>query len=180
MESKIIFGFGTLVNTNSLKRTVPNATHIKACYIKGFERNFNLWDPIGFKETKVEKEIMGVPHCALDVQTTTNKDSTVNGVMFQMDNTHFEELKLREKEYNLIETNIYDFESNEIIGSGYLFSANKDNGTFNFKCMAQLKYLDICLEGAKEFGNDFYTQFLKSTYIENKPLNQVIEIKSLI
>ena len=177
---KTIFGFGSLLDMTSLKHTVPTAKDIQPCYIKGFTRNFNIWDPIGFSPgfPNIPLELISIPMCAVDVNTGQQTD-IVNGICFSMTDDYFEDLLKREKEYNLIETNIYCFKSHKKISEGYVFSAEKNNGSYNFGCYAQDEYLKLCLKGAKEFGENFYQSFLETTFINNKPLTALQELKNI-
>ena len=153
---------------------MPNANNNKPAYIKGFVRNFSLWDPEGFTETNLD--LAGIPHCALDVQKSTNKDSQVNGIVFIVDNTYFDNLLKRESGYKLIETIAYDFVAKQSIGKCFVFSADKNNGKFDFNSRAQRRYLEVCLNGAKEHGPRFYEEFIEQTYIGDVSLSKIPEL----
>jgi hypothetical protein len=174
MASTIIFGFGSLINTGSLRSTVFDVEDIKPAYVKGFIREFNLWDSIGFKTDT--SGFMGVPYCALDVKKISNPKSKVNGIAFKVEDTQLDKLKSREHGYKLIKTTVYDFKTNKKLGEGHLFSACKNDGKYEFGSRVQSRYLGICLEGAKRFGDEFYREFLNTTYIEDKSLNEVRKV----
>ena len=97
-----------------------------------------------------------------------------------MSKTYFAALLEREVGYELIKTVIYDLETHDELGEAYLFSGNKNDGTFTFGCKAQERYLNVCLEGAKSLGPEFYENFLKTTYIEGKPLSEILQVEDLI
>ena len=178
MVHKVIFGFGSLINRESLKATVSDAYDIKPCFIKGFVRDFSLWDSVGFTETNLN--LKATPFCALDVKKVNDVSKIVNGVMFKTSETHFNDLLRREQGYDLIETEVYDFKTGNPLGSAFLFSANKNNGKYNFGCKAQERYLSVCLSGAKAFGEKFYSEFLDTTFIENRCLSEVLELQLLL
>jgi cation transport regulator ChaC len=166
-----IFGYGSLINTQSLKASVPNPGSIRPSYIKGFLRSFNLWDEVGF--TVGNKDIAGIPYCALDVMKVDDINKRVNGVSFTVNDKQLINLLEREHDYSLIKTTVYDFETDNEIGECVLFVANKNNGTFAYNSESQKRYLGICLSGAKEFGHKFYDNFLESTFIKNKALKDM-------
>ncbi len=168
MKTKLIFGFGSLINTKSLLGTAPHASDIRPCYVKGFRRDFSVWAKAGWSTTNLD--LAGIPFCALDIQENSNPDMRVNGVVFTVNKDDFVKLKDRECEYELTETVVYDFKSNEPIGKCQVFSACKNNGNYDFKSPSQTRYLEICLEGAKQYGEDFYQMFLDTTFIGDKRL----------
>lgn len=172
-DSLMVFGYGSLINQQSLRSTVPDAYNIQPAYIQGFRRDFNMWDAEGWKVT--QPDVMGVPFCAVDVGVAALTDE-VNGVVFAMSPQHFAALKQRENQYELIETPAYNFADGTPIGNCWVFSANKHNGSYVFNEPAQDRYLEIMLEAAAEHGAAFYSQFLATTYIDDTPLSAMSEL----
>ncbi len=160
-DSILVFGYGSLISGHSLQATVPDAKHIKPAYIKGFRRDFSVWDPEGWTET--EQDVAGIPFCALDVTKGSGKN--VNGVVFEMGQDNFIALKRREQEYELLETTAFDFVSHKPIGLCLFFSANKKTGRYVFNEPAQERYMAVMLDAARKLGDNFYNQFLATTYI---------------
>lgn len=173
---KRIFGFGSLLNLASVQSTMPDVTHIQPAYIKGFIREFNHWDPLGF--TKTQLDVAGIAHCAVDVRMVGDEARLVNGVVFEVSPEYFHDLLVREEGYTLIETTAYEYGSHKPIGKVQVFSSGKNNGRFDFNSVAQQRYLDVCLEGARRFGSDFYNTFLTTTFIDNKNLKQYPQLKN--
>ncbi len=161
------------MNTSSLKYTSPDVEDIKPAYVKGFVRKFNLWNNIGFRTHN--SGYMGIPHCVLDVKKISDSKSRVNGIAFKIGDAQLEKLKNREEGYKLIKTTVYDFETNKKLGECHLFSACRNDGKYEFGSRAQRRYLGICLEGAKRYGDEFYQEFLDTTYIEDKPLSKALK-----
>ena len=174
MASKIIFGYGSLINLEDLKATASDAFDIRPCYIRGFIRDFSVLDPVGFSESNLD--VGGLPYCALDVRPSPDKAVRVNGVIFRTNEGDFKRLVQREQNYNLIKTIAYDFHTNEPLGDCVLFSANKNNGNFDFKSEVQMRYLQICLKGARQYGDAFYQEFLGTTYIDAQSLINMSEL----
>lgn len=173
----MVFGFGSLMNTESLRATVPDAFDITPSYIKGFMRDFSVWDAAGFTESNLD--IAGFAYCAVDLKKVTEPQARVNGVTFSMSDTHFENLIKREHDYELVKAPIYDFLTNESLGECFLFSSNKNNGQFDFDSPAQKRYLQICLRAAEQYGEQFYHEFLHTTFIGKRRLSEVPELSKL-
>ena len=130
-----------------------------------------MWDETGFTETNLD--LKGIPHCALNVKPSVDTRSKVNGIAFEMTKNYLQALLKREKDYDLIKTAMYDFETNEEIDTCYLFSSNQEDGAYNFDCPAQARYLKVCLDGARTIGIEFYDEFLKSTFIGEDSLDTI-------
>lgn len=152
---------------------MPDVKEIRPAYIKGLKREFSLWDPLGFTETNLD--VAGEPFCALDIHLSTDKNQQVNGVCFEVSERYFENLLIREQEYELIQTEGFDFFTDKTLGTVFAFSANKRNGHYYDSSKAQQRYLEVCLQGAKDFGEDFYEEFLASTLLDGEPLSAFLE-----
>lgn len=74
MASSRIFGYGSLLNKQSLLRTSPDAAEIEPAYIKGFKRSFNV------STAMRDGPLKGQPYCALGIEESS--DTNVNGVVF--------------------------------------------------------------------------------------------------
>jgi cation transport regulator ChaC len=174
MKMKVIFGYGSLINLESLKATAPNAEKIRPTYIKGFRREFCMWDADGWTESNLD--LAGQPMCAVDMHAVDDSESRVNGVAFNVPDTDLKRLIVREQNYKLIETPLYNFETDQEVGICQVFSSNKHNGTYDFKGAAQARYLQICLDSSKSYGERFYQEFLDTTYIGRQRLSELPEL----
>ncbi len=165
MKNIKIFGYGSLVNENSIRRTVPNATNIIPVKIKGFVRVFNL-------PTKNKRCIINnIPVAVLNIEKSEYYEE-MNGVVFDMDETHFEDLKARESSYELFELETYDYEGK--LHRAFTFRARHYEAyDFQFESPTQEEYLRLCLDGAKSFGEKFYEDFLNTTHIGRKTLKEL-------
>lgn len=166
----IIFGYGSLMDNESLRATVPTAKNLKPAYIKGFRREFNKIDEEGWHSTNLD--LAGIPYCAVNVAKDEN-NRQVNGITFEVELTYFDALKQREKDYEPVETTACDFETGKPLGECFVFLANTCDGSYEHGNPAQERYLKVCLSAAKEYGDDFYKQFLATTYIGGKSLDKV-------
>jgi cation transport regulator ChaC len=177
MKELVIFGYGALMSPASITATAPSAHIIGPAYIKGFKREFCFWDAIGFTETNLD--VAGQPMCAVDVHKVDDPAAQVNGVAFTVSGVDLKRLILREKGYALIETQFYDFETGQEMGLCQVFSANKHDGEYAFDNAAQIRYLQICSDGAKQCGERFYQEFLETTFIDNQRLSELSQLVSL-
>lgn len=164
-----IFGYGSLMNIKSLRKTAPRAKGIRPCKIKGFKRVFDL-------EAKRKIGPRG-PIAVLDIKK--DKNSEVNGVCFEVDKGGYEALVEREVLYRFVEVDVYSPE-NESCGKAFTVQANeKPRTSFKFDCQIQKEYLNTCLEGAKNFGERFYRDFLLNTYLDEERLKDAFRKKFL-
>lgn len=169
---KRVFGFGSLINASSLRKTAPHAFNIRLAYVKGFRRDFSVWA----KNGSIHLGPANTPFCALDIQTCDDRELRVNGICFTVDEHDFKRLTERECEYKPAETTVYDFETDEKLGTCVLFSACKNNGKYESGSRVQASYLEVCVEGARQFGDEFYQMFLNTTYIGNQRLSDLPEL----
>lgn len=174
MEAVTIFGYGSLMDPESLKVTAPSAYEIRPVYIKGFKREFCFWDSVGWTETNLD--LAGQPMCALDVHEVSDSKAHVNGVAFTISGNELKRLLIREEGYQLITTPFFDFKTNDQLGTCQVFSADKHDGTFDFNGPAQARYLQVCLDGAKQYVEPFYQEFLKTTYIDSNRLTDMPDL----
>lgn len=167
-DTVTIFGYGSLMSHYSLRVTAPDAKGIKPAYIKGFRREFSKWTPQGWHTHNLD--LAGIPYCSVDVVTDSGKQ--VNGVVFETSPEGLAALKEREDGYELVSTQAYDFTTGEQLGECFTFSSNKCDGVYERGNPAQERYMKLCLDAAKEYGGEFYEQFLATTYIDNRPLQR--------
>jgi cation transport regulator ChaC len=164
MESVLVFGYGSLMDRQSLLATIPEAKNIQPAYVTGFTRDFSLWDDVGWSQTNLD--VAGEPFCALDVHTSKDAESIVNGIVFSIPKSSMHHLLKREKDYEVISTAAYNWNTRQLIGECVLFSGNKYNGKYIENSPAQQRYWDICCTAAKEYGDEFYNIFLDTASLE--------------
>jgi hypothetical protein len=174
MKATQFFGYGSLLSLESLQATVPGSHALTLGYIKGFRRDFSKWDEVGFKHSN--PDVGRIPYCAVDVEQVDDPASRVNGVLFSVDQAYVEALVKREEGYKMIKTKVYDFNTDKPLGECFVFSACTHDGNFELENVAQARYLEICLSGAKSHGDAFYDEFLQTTYIGGKRLSDHPEL----
>lgn len=141
-----IFGYGSLLLESSLRRTCPNAQIIEIYSIKGYKRVCN-----------VECET----HCAKNIEFCEDSiNSFVNGVIFKIINEEeLNQLLIREEGYEIIQITHPTLEV-------YTFSAKENLKDRIYTTQRQREYLQTCINGAKEKGEEFYNQFLQTTFVD--------------
>ncbi len=166
--SKKIFGYGSLINKTSLQKTAPDVEEIFPCYTKGFIRNFNIkWNRRYCPKFQ--------RYCSVLNLETSNYDNWIGGVYFEVNNKDFEALKQREDAYWIYEINLYDMYG-KFVDVWYTFSRRKHKEhNFIENSPIQIEYLEICLQGALSFGQEFYENFCNTTYIKGMLLSRYLK-----
>lgn len=150
------FGYGTLINPQSLKEDVPEYSNLRLGYLEGYRRIF------GKKAGKTFTDD-GKPISVLDV--VRKPGFNTNGVIYDAPLEYYQSLKARERAYNLVKMpiNLNSGKTEEAI-----VCIHKDEAIYDYiEDPLQEWYLDVCLKGAQELGMEFYDEFIKSTYIGN-------------
>ncbi len=152
-----IFAYGSLINIQSLKTTVPGVGNIFPAKVFGFSRSFCL--PSSYRFDSQTNE----PVCVLNVKHSSSQAS-LNGICFEMDTNNFEALKEREKFYSLQEVDVHHYDDEIGSFSGYLFIAEY-YAPYSFLSASpeQAHYLRLCIRGCEVYGLDFIEQFKKTT-----------------
>jgi len=168
MKTIKIFGYGSLINEKSLRKTVPYAFNLFPAKIKGFVRVFNL------RAKRRICPIKNIPVAMLNIEKSEFNEE-VNGICSEINLEHLDELKQREILYELIKVEIEDYKGN--LHKGYTFRAlHHDAYDFIFDSSEQMDYVNICLQGAKAIGEDFLEEFKKTTFIGDKTLDLIDNI----
>ena len=88
---------------------------------------------------------------------------------------------IREEGYELVQVEVEDFNNSNTRYKAYTFrSLHYDAHDFQFTSKNQFEYLRWCLDAAKEYGDDFYNNFLETTFIGEKTLAELIDKKELV
>ncbi|WP_299525195.1 gamma-glutamylcyclotransferase family protein [Winogradskyella sp.] len=172
-EQNYIFGYGSLIESESRLRTTPNAKNVYPIIVKGLKRGW-------FARTGGNSLSTTFLGCIRDSK------STVNGVIYKVSEKEIEGLDSREKGYSreLIESEaidfLFDIKDNNMKVWTYLnefvnFEALKKNFP-NKEFPIVQSYVDMCINGcleietkfdkAKEIG--FTKMFIESTEYWNQ------------
>jgi hypothetical protein len=151
-----------------MRATAPSASDVRQAVIKGFVQDLTLWDPIGYTETNLD--VGGIPFTGFDVHPVSDKQATVNGVVFKVQPEDTAALLEREREYKVLRTPAYDFATGKSLGTCLVFSSGANDAAFDPNSKPQNRYLQICLSTAESYGPAFLGMFLETTYVGGRTL----------
>ena len=169
-----IFGYGTLINEASLRETVPDAKNICLGKVKGYIRVFNI------KESRLLTRKNEGDISVLNVIKSNNLENNnyIVGVCFDISVEDIKNLQEREKQYDLREVIVEDYKNKDVVYKAFMWVGNNyEEFSYQFDSIAQKEYLDICLDGCRNFGELFLDEFKSTTLIGNKCLNDINKIK---
>ena len=153
MEHRV-FGYGSLLSHNSLSKTIPDRP-LTPAIIKGFKRVFNL-----HIKDQSSPDVLNLEK---------NPDSICNGVFFSVNETELTKIKEREDDYNLEQTDAYDFLTGAKIGPCFVtidYLVNLDPG----RHLPDKHYFILCREAAYHLSRPFGEYWDKTTYLSDGEL----------
>ncbi|UFX83232.1 gamma-glutamylcyclotransferase family protein [Candidatus Absconditicoccus praedator] len=167
-----VFGFGSLINEDSLRKTAPNAFDLKVGYIYGYNRIFDI------KASNRFCSICGKYTSALNI-FEVDYESFMGGVLFEVSEKEFGYLKEREKSYIMKQIEVYN-QFGEFIDNAYVFY-RKGHKKYGFlkNSPKQREYLSLCVAGASSIGESFAKNFYQTTFIGEKTLEEYIHNNKL-
>lgn len=154
-----IFGYGSLLCEDSIRKTVPEYRVIGPGVLPGYKRVFCVRAPHRKNhETGVYSSVLNLV-----------KDERFNtmGMLYEIPENELPKLHLREKGYVLEKISLRDGTSVSV----YIYPKGTDYRYVQGD-PAQKEYLDICLEAAQKISGDMYENFLDSTFMGKKPLRE--------
>jgi len=172
--TEFFFGYGSLLNKNSLLETAPHAQGIRPAFIRGYIREFGVWDPGALLASTSDDSY------ALNIKKVDNAEKRVNGIIFSVNEGEIANLLSREDGYLEIMEPVFDYQSGEKLGLADLFEKIQDANRFLFGSSSQEEYLKLCLDGARSFGEAFYQEFINTTLIVGCPLSKIPELRKFL
>jgi cation transport regulator ChaC len=166
-----IFGYGSLININSVENTLSNTTWLTPAILKNHTRIFDTKSTHRF--TKKHSSI-----CVLDIKE--KEGSIVNGVYFEILETDLPILMERENAYEMKPVNIETLSWKNSFPAMVFVDTQNIKQEFLFESEHQTDYLKICLEGARNFWKKYYDMFLETTFINDKNVKSIPELKNII
>ena len=154
-----LMAYGSLVHPNETVRHTFPVTNRIPVKIKGFRRLFN--QKVTFRKGYGER--------AAVLNISCEKDAWMNGILLcGFDEEFHDEIDTREAGYDRIfvpKENI-EFYGNtiDLIEDCYIYRGKV--GAQDDALLPIDDYLDLCLEGAKIYGEDFYVDFIESTWLK--------------
>jgi cation transport regulator ChaC len=170
-ENVKIFGYGSLINVQSLKSTVPNAENITPVHLRGYIRIFETRSTNRFTDNNI-------PICILNLKV--DQSAFVNGVCFDVSREYFDSLLEREDTHALKEVQVFSVRSDDTYNAFVFIDKLNEGQNFLFEDPVQVAYLQTCLDGARDIGDNFYDDFLETTHIDNNKLSCIDKLKHLL
>lgn len=137
-----VFGYGSLMNPKSLKRTLPKASITFRATLRNYQRKFNI--PVdGY----------------LYLNIVPQKGKTVEGVCIQVSEEELAMLRVRERGYACVD--VTKNMTGKMDGRVYAFIAPDDSFP---KLKILQSYIDTCLAGVPE---EKKSAWLADTIVEN-------------
>ena len=161
-----IVGYGTLLYRKSVGDTIGHSAKEKAYHpviVKGYKRVFNLlpshYEPsYRISDQPVERAAANIVSC---------EGALFNGLAFEVSDDELTEIDRRESHYDRIEVIIYDFESRNAIGNGYVYTANTERATLTDDARFLPDWIDIswARTGAYRISPDFGLMYDQTTFL---------------
>lgn len=160
-----VFVYGSLLNIASLKKSVPDFSHYFSATLPGYKRVFDYASP--YRKDVVTQKPSSVLNLVKDAKNATN------GICFILDKRKLDDLFTREEGYEFVLVTIIDergahHDAHTFIVRTYEPSVIQRNST------AQDEYIAICVEGARNYGDAFYQEFIDTTYVDTRTLREYL------
>lgn len=144
-----LVGYGSLISHNSLSKTIPDKTFTPVI-VKGYKRIFNLKI-----ENDQDPDVLNL-----------KKDGRAkfNGVLFTVNDAELIKIKRREDDYNLEETECYDFATGKNLGK-CLITIDNLVGLDGGQGKPDKRYFIACREAAYAISEAFGKFWDETTYV---------------
>lgn len=184
-ETVPIFTYGSLLNYESAKRAVSEATlnTMRPAVGFGLKRVFNR--DVDISDSEKYDQSHPKERAMLNVEYTESFTDLINGVLMDIKKEEIGDVCFREEGYDLIpvfnmhwnvlkDENIREYKETHI-STSYTFLAPKekragqvyvDESIFPIK-----QYYELVKQGAKEFGEDFLDLWVDTTFLADKSTN---------
>lgn len=162
-----VFGYGSLLDLSSLRMTAPSATALESAWIRGYRRSFCVVDAEGWTATNLD--VAGEAFCAVGVVPCVGH--LTNGVVFDVTSDDFAALVEREKQYRVDRVALY--RGGGARRTAAVFVARAAAPAMQWSSPAQRRYIDICVQGAAQYGAAFADSFARTTWVGRERLGDV-------
>ncbi|NPA50354.1 MAG: gamma-glutamylcyclotransferase [Epsilonproteobacteria bacterium] len=160
--------YGSLLNKEELKKHNINLDKIEYVKVYGFKRVFN--------QLPSWREVKGNKKAVLNIKK--DRDSWFNAILIKdLDESYFRELDIRERGYNRvkIEDLVVGY-NGEVFENCFVYCGKE--GMQSDLILPNEEYFKICYEGAKGHFEEFFKDYIKTTYMNSKEGLKRIEEKS--
>lgn len=164
MANIFIIAYGSLINKNELLNSEVKILTYEPIVLKGFKREFNQ-EPSWRKSTNENRAVLNV---------SENKNHFINALLLEVDSASLDFIDNRERGYDRLKvknsdlTFPYTKNKRNIDKDIFIYLGKKEKQ--NNLILPNLEYLDICLDGSKSWGEEFYSDFLNTTFVKGESL----------
>jgi cation transport regulator ChaC len=159
-----VFGYGSLINRESILKTVSDIAVVGADTLCGYKRVFNL------QSHQRKNPVTNIHSAVLNLEPAS--DVCITGLLFEITPHEREQLLAREQGYKTVALKL-----NSGVEATVFFAQPKRPYGYVYGDKWQEEYLDICLAGAKALGDDAYENFLDTTFIAEQSIRTYLETR---
>ncbi|MCK5233864.1 MAG: gamma-glutamylcyclotransferase [Candidatus Aenigmarchaeota archaeon] len=158
MSAKIkLIGYGSLINRNSLRKTIEGPFKLQEVWVRGYKRVFDLKAIKQFYEPwDTDVAVLNVEKC---------KGAKFNAIVYEVSLTQYHNLLKREKTYRLIKVKYSDYTTNKVVGEAVLFLGLEQFIHKNLN--PRTHYFHICRKGAYAISHEYGRVWDKTTFLAN-------------
>jgi len=187
-EKNYIFGYGSLVNIEQLKKylhkedvfyTYTHLNNHQRVWNIAMDNSNTIQNYKYYLNNNKERENIFVTF--LNIQK--NRKSHINGILFEVDQTDLTKLDQRERNYNRINVT-QDIQNKNIPGKIWTYIGTREaeerfqTGKKQQKSYINQNYINFVHESYKALGKDYFQDFLNSTKAQNLPQKELTLIKT--
>lgn len=162
-----VIGYGSLLSPDELVPFLQtDASRVVPVRVEGFRRVFNeesVWRVQASKGDDDERAVLNA---------VRDDDFSMNAVLVpDVSAKEYEALRVRESGYRMVEVESDDIEPYadedipESTEDGVVLVPTGREERVNDDLLPIPEYIDICLEGARHWGEQFRDEFLRTTYV---------------
>jgi len=158
-----IIAYGSLINLQEIKSQRERPAHAIPIRLETFKRSFN--------QQPAWRNNSGTHSAVLNIQTS--EQNWLNAVCFCYAEFDFKTLDIRERGYSRIPVTtdrISSYQGHHLPELKEAFIYLGKGEYRNNALLPNPDYLNICIVGAKNWGEVFYRDFLNTTYISSEIL----------
>lgn len=173
MKEILLFTYGSLLNKKSALNTITEEKYNEArpALAFGIKRLFNYYMPDEVAQRDMYKTVKNIQDFSvLNVQFTGMINNYCNGLVISVAVEDLENLRLREIGYDLVQTKCFylkekSWETRPVFVLSCEHKLYKEKWLTKDDQPPHENYLNVCKEGAKQFGNEFYSMWMDTTYL---------------
>jgi len=148
--------YGSLLHIEELKKQNIDPSQVEFVKVKGFKRVFNQ-EPSWRKVDGIHKAVLNIE---------ADKNAWFNAIAIKnLDEEYVKELDHRERGYDktmLKDSSVTLYDNDTVLKDCIVYKGKE--GKQNDKILPNIDYFEICKNGAKSHFDEFYQDYLATTY----------------